>query len=115
MGLLMISHDLGTIATACERIYVMYAGRTIEWGPTSRVFGQPSHPYTVGLLGASRADRDENHRFVTIGGNVPNLAETIVGCPFAPRCTYTFDKCREAMPDAFTNAPGQLARCWKLQ
>jgi len=115
MGLLMISHDLGTIAAACERIYVMYAGRTIEWGPTSRVFGSPAHPYTTGLLKASRADRDENHRFVTIGGNVPNLAEAIVGCPFAPRCDHVFDKCRQAMPDAFMNAPDQLARCWKLQ
>jgi oligopeptide/dipeptide ABC transporter ATP-binding protein len=115
MGLLMISHDLGTIATACERVYVMYAGRTIEWGPTRQVFGRPAHPYTTGLLRASRADRDENQRFVTIGGNVPNLAEPIVGCPFAPRCPYVFDKCREAMPDAFTIPPDQTARCWKLQ
>jgi oligopeptide/dipeptide ABC transporter ATP-binding protein len=115
MALLMISHDLGAIATACERIYVMYAGRTIEWGPTHQVFGRPAHPYTTGLLKASRADRDENQRFVTIGGNVPNLAEPIVGCPFAPRCPYVFDKCREAMPGAFTIPPDQSARCWKLQ
>jgi oligopeptide/dipeptide ABC transporter ATP-binding protein len=115
MGLLMISHDLGLIASTCNRIYVMYAGRTIEWGPTRDVFGSPAHPYTIGLLKASRADRDENNRFVTIGGNVPNLAETIVGCPFAPRCTLAFDKCREEMPTPFTKAPEQFARCWKLQ
>jgi oligopeptide/dipeptide ABC transporter, ATP-binding protein, C-terminal domain len=115
MGLLMISHDLGLIASACERIYVMYAGRTIEWGPTAHVFGAPTHPYTIGLLRASRADRDENNRFVTIGGNVPNLAEAIDGCPFAPRCDHVFEKCRTTMPPPVTKAPDQLARCWKVQ
>lgn len=115
MGLLMISHDLGTIAQACEHIYVMYAGRTIEWGPTKQVFSGPAHPYTTGLLSASRADRDEHHRFVTIPGNVPNLAEDIVGCPFAPRCDDAFDKCRQAMPEAFMHTHDRSARCWKLQ
>ena len=69
--MLLISHDLGIVASACERIYVMYAGRTVEWGTTAAVFETPAHPYTVGLLHAAQADRDSEGRFVTIAGDPP--------------------------------------------
>jgi oligopeptide/dipeptide ABC transporter ATP-binding protein len=115
MSLLLISHDLGIVASACDRIYVMYAGRTIEWGSTAAVFETPAHPYTVGLLHAAQADRDRDGRFVTISGDPPNLASIGAGCAFAPRCTYAMPQCIATMPAATTLAQGggQTVRCWR--
>ena len=73
MAMLLISHDLGIVASACERLYVMYAGRVVEWGRTRDVFGKPAHPYTVGLFQAARAARDAQGRFATIRGDPPHL------------------------------------------
>ena len=117
MGLLLISHDLGIIASSCDRLYVMYAGTTIEWGATKDVFSGPAHPYTRGLLAAAEAALDKNGRFATIEGDVPNLAKDIVGCPFAPRCEYVLQKCRSHMPRALRASPSveHLARCWLFE
>jgi oligopeptide/dipeptide ABC transporter ATP-binding protein len=116
-ALLLISHDLGVVASACERLYVMYAGRIVEWGPTEQVFRDPWHPYTSGLLRAARVERNQNRRFATIEGDVPNLIETTLGCPFAGRCPHTMPRCREEMPPAFPVAPKapRAARCWRLE
>jgi oligopeptide/dipeptide ABC transporter ATP-binding protein len=115
MALLLISHDLGLVASACQRIYVMYAGRTIEWGPTARVFGAPAHPYSEGLLHAAQTDRDPDGRFVTIGGDPPDLTHTGVGCAFAPRCGYAIAPCTEAMPEpiALAESRNHMVRCWR--
>ena len=86
MAMLLITHDLGIVASACERLYVIYAGRVVEWGRTKEVFAEPAHPYTVGLFQAARAERDAQGRFATIGGEPPDLGELAQGCPFAPRC-----------------------------
>ncbi|HEY4201290.1 MAG TPA: ABC transporter ATP-binding protein [Devosiaceae bacterium] len=98
MGLLVISHDLSVISAACERLYVMYAGRMVEWGNTPAIFGQPAHPYTSGLLQAAMAEKDERGRFITIPGNVFDLRSTAAGCPFQPRCPHAIAACAEAMP-----------------
>ena len=115
MAMLLVSHDLGIVASACERIYVMYAGRTVEWGPTAAVFETPAHPYTVGLLHAAQAERDSMGRFVTIPGDTPDLARMGAGCPFAARCAYTMAECREAMPGplALPGGERQTVRCWR--
>src|SRR5215470_7094367 len=97
MAMLLISHDLGIVASACDRIYVMYAGRTIEWGRTASIFEAPAHPYTVGLMHAAQADRDGQGRFVTIPGEPPNLAAFAPGCPFAPRCGQALQQCTRTM------------------
>jgi oligopeptide/dipeptide ABC transporter ATP-binding protein len=117
MSVLLISHDLGIIASSCDRLYVMYAGATIEWGTTTDVFQQPAHPYASGLLGAAEAALDSDGQFVTIEGDVPNLTEDIRGCPFAPRCRYVMDKCRAEMPPQFRAppTPDHRARCWLLE
>jgi oligopeptide/dipeptide ABC transporter ATP-binding protein len=114
MATLLISHDLGIVASACERIYVMYAGRLVEWGRTQDVFGKPAHPYTQGLFEAARAERDQQGRFATIAGDPPNLALPTPGCPFAPRCAKVMEVCRQAMPEpsgAGEDASHEL-RCW---
>jgi oligopeptide/dipeptide ABC transporter ATP-binding protein len=114
MAMLLISHDLGIVASACERIYVMYAGRIVEWGPTPQVFGAPAHPYTRGLFAAARAARDAQGRFATIPGNPPNLALQAQGCPFAPRCSEAMEVCAQEMPDpsSVTREAAHRLRCW---
>jgi oligopeptide/dipeptide ABC transporter ATP-binding protein len=115
MAMLLISHDLGIVAAACERIYVMYAGRTIEWGATAAVFATPAHPYTMGLLHSAHAKRDEEGRFVTISGDPPNLAMLGAGCAFAERCRYAMPECTKTMPQpvALTADGRHTVSCWR--
>jgi oligopeptide/dipeptide ABC transporter ATP-binding protein len=115
MAMLLISHDLGVVASACERIYVMYAGRIVEWGPQAAVFATPAHPYTIGLLHAARAERDEAGRFVTIPGDPPDMSALTPGCAFAPRCGHVMAECRRTMPSgcALAAEPRHGVRCWR--
>ena len=114
MALLLISHDLGIVASACERIYVMYAGHSVEWGRTADVFRRPAHPYTVGLLKAAQAARNAEGRFATIAGDPPNLSALSPGCPFTPRCSLARAECSKDMPPPgpARNAGAQQVRCW---
>jgi oligopeptide/dipeptide ABC transporter ATP-binding protein len=114
MAMLLISHDLGIVASACERLYVMYAGRVVEWGCTQDVFGRPAHPYTVGLFQAARAVRDAQGRFATIRGDPPNFVELAQGCPFVPRCAHAMAECSHRMPEPFAlpQSPSHGLRCW---
>jgi oligopeptide/dipeptide ABC transporter ATP-binding protein len=113
MALLLISHDLGIVRWLCEELYIMYAGRMVEWGPTSALFAQPAHPYLSGLLDAARTLRGQDGRFAAIKGEVPDLKALITACPFAPRCQHRMVVC-DQMPPAFdvgdTGTHG--TRCW---
>jgi oligopeptide/dipeptide ABC transporter ATP-binding protein len=113
MALLLISHDLGVVRSVCDRVYIMYAGRMVEWGSTAEVFGSPGHPYVDGLLAAAQTERVGRH-FATIKGEVPNLSAAISSCPFAPRCPKAFDPCsREMPPTSDLGAAGShQVRCW---
>jgi oligopeptide/dipeptide ABC transporter ATP-binding protein len=116
MSLLVISHDLGLLRWNCDRVYVMYAGHTIEQGLTGDVLARSAHPYTRGLVEASRLRRLDDGRFATIGGDVPDLRERYRQCPFVARCAHAFAACREQMPPvAAGEGPGHEARCWLLQ
>jgi oligopeptide/dipeptide ABC transporter ATP-binding protein len=115
MGLLLISHDLAVISALCKRVFVMYAGRTIESGPTAAVLGRPAHPYTTALLQSARGARDAAGRFITIEGEIPDRLGRQVGCAFAPRCTVPMPRCGHEMPDWFAAATDHQARCWRLQ
>jgi oligopeptide/dipeptide ABC transporter ATP-binding protein len=114
MAMLLISHDLGIVAQACERIYVMYAGRIIEWGSKSAVFETPAHPYALGLLQAAKADRDGEGRFVTIPGDPPGIGATSDGCPFGPRCAHRRSECTRQMPAPLLldQDSEHTVRCW---
>lgn len=114
MALLLISHDLGVIASAAERLYVMYAGHIVEWGPTAEIFAAPRHPYTVGLVQAARAARDPQGRFATIAGDPPDLSRLGIGCPFVPRCPRAKGECEGAMPEPSTSGGSteHQLRCW---
>jgi oligopeptide/dipeptide ABC transporter ATP-binding protein len=114
MSLLVISHDLGLLRWNCDRVYVMYAGHVIESGPTEALMRHPAHPYTQGLIAASRLRRLADGHFATIGGDVPGLAERFTHCPFAARCPQVMDVCRREMPPFFEGGAGHTARCWLL-
>jgi oligopeptide/dipeptide ABC transporter ATP-binding protein len=114
MALLLISHDLAVVRALCRRVYVMYAGRTVEWGPASAVFETPAHPYVHALLRAARTVRNEGGRFSTVEGDVPDLRDRMAGCPFASRCVQAMPVCRDRMPGTTPVARSGLheVRCW---
>ncbi len=112
-ALLLISHDLGVVRAVCDRVYIMYAGRMVEWGGTSEVFAAPGHPYVEGLLAAATTERQGRY-FATINGEVADLSVPITSCPFAPRCPKVFDPCTREMPPTFSlgGLGSHSARCW---
>jgi peptide/nickel transport system ATP-binding protein len=98
-AMLFITHDLAVVATACERVLVMYGGRIVEAGPVREVLTRPRHRYTQGLVGASDLTAvDERGRLVTIPGSVPAAGEFPSGCVFRSRCGHADDACAELPP-----------------
>jgi oligopeptide transport system ATP-binding protein len=115
-GIMMITHSMGVVAGVAERIQVMYAGSIVETGRTETIFADPRHPYTVGLMRSiPRLDAREKERLEPIGGMPPDLIDLPDMCPFAPRCAYARDACREAKPPLIEIAPGHSSACffWK--
>jgi oligopeptide/dipeptide ABC transporter ATP-binding protein len=110
LALLLITHDLGVVAQTADRVAVMYAGRIVEEAPVARVFRQPGHPYTQGLL-ASIPGGTAGRALTAIEGTVPTPDAVGPGCTFAPRCRYRFDRCVEAVPPMFTIGAEHTARC----
>lgn len=116
-AILLISHDLGVIASVCSRVVVMYAGEIVEEGPTEAILANPRHPYTWALVNAvPRIDRyvPGQRRLVTIEGTPPDPLAHPPGCRFAPRCPFRVEACTEH-PDLLTLAPGRKSRCWVTQ
>ncbi len=116
-AIVLISHDLGVIASVCARVVVMYAGEVVEEGPTEAILSNPRHPYTWALINAvPRIDRHVpgQRRLVTIEGTPPDPIAHPPGCRFAARCPFRIDKCTEH-PDLLELAPGAKARCWVTQ
>jgi oligopeptide/dipeptide ABC transporter ATP-binding protein len=112
MALLVVSHDLGLLRWHCDRIYVMYAGRTIEWGDAASIIDRPRHPYTSGLIATSRLLRGANGRFGALRGEVATMDNGDAGCPFAPRCPEAHAQCRERMPGEFAVTRTHRTKCW---
>ncbi|EJA5007292.1 ABC transporter ATP-binding protein [Salmonella enterica] len=111
-AIIMITHDLGVVAGICDKVLVMYAGRTMEYGKARDVFYQPVHPYSIGLLNAVPRLDSEGAEMLTIPGNPPNLLCLPKGCPFQPRCPHAMEICNNAPPlEAFS--PGRLRACFK--
>ena len=110
-SILLISHNLGAIARVCDDVYVMYAGRIVEYAEICTLFDAPAHPYTKGLLNAVSSLRKGGETLDTIPGNVPRLLHLPAGCTFAPRCEQCCEACREQMPEMREIAPGHGVRC----
>jgi oligopeptide transport system ATP-binding protein len=98
-AIILITHDLGVVASICRRVMVMYAGRIVEEADARDLFARPRHPYTLGLLGSvPRWDRDREVELRVIPGQPPDLIHLPPGCAFAPRCPYRLDSCTVAVP-----------------
>ncbi len=116
MSIIWITHDLGVVAGLAERVLVMYAGYIIEESGVKELYANPSHPYTQGLLHSlPRMDTDEHYRLADIPGLPPVLIEKPVGCPFAPRCSYVFDRCKENPPLMEVGVKHRAACWWNIK
>src|SRR2546428_6144386 len=107
MTLLIISHDVSTVAKVADRICVMYAGQLVEESASLRIFKETLHPYTEGLLGAFPSVTGEKRRIEAIPGNPPSLLHPPGGCLFHPRCKYAQDICKTEPPPFFWTADGK--------
>lgn len=111
-GVVMITHDMGVVAEVADRVVVMYAGEVVEEGSVEKVFNDPQHPYTKGLLASVPNVDDDKFSIEAIPGTLPSLDENISGCRFHPRCKFAMDKCKEKIPPAFKVSEGHTSRCW---
>jgi peptide/nickel transport system ATP-binding protein len=114
MSVILVTHDLGVVATRTSRIIVMYAGRVVETGSTRDVFARHRMPYTRALLeGSPKVSSPSHTRLLAIPGRPPNLLDLPRGCAFAPRCAYATDQCREERPELeAAEEPGHTFACW---
>jgi oligopeptide/dipeptide ABC transporter ATP-binding protein len=111
LSLIFITHNLGVVAHACDRIGVMYASHLVELGTTREIFRNPQHPYTVGLLN-SIPRLDTKAKYLTpITGTVCNMMAPPSGCKFHPRCAHAMDVCKREIPALREVAPGHHAAC----
>ena len=110
MAIMLITHDLGVVASMADFVAVMYLGKIVEYADTRTVFKNPRHPYTMGLLN-SIPQVGQKRRLVPIEGTIPDPFEIPQGCAFAPRCPHVMDKCREE-PQLLEIESGHRVSCW---
>ncbi len=112
-AIILITHDLGVVAGLCDQVMVLYGGRIMEQGSAESIFYRPTHPYTLGLLGAVPKLDHEGDRLLAIPGVPPNMAHLPAGCPFSERCTFVMDRCVTDRPalQAADNDPLVLRAC----
>jgi len=111
MSTLVISHDMGVIGCVCDRVYVMYASRIVEHGPTETIIENPRHPYVIGLIRSIPAFVKTESRLAQIPGEVPNPLDPPSGCRFHPRCEYAIPACRTMKPDLRDVGPEHATAC----
>jgi oligopeptide transport system ATP-binding protein len=114
VGIIFITHDFGIVAKMCDRVAVMYAGRIVETGDVRQIFNEPAHPYSEALLASVPKLEERTQRLYSIEGQPPPLFDLPPGCPFAPRCEFVQDVCREAFPVVSTLGEDHTASCWKI-
>jgi oligopeptide/dipeptide ABC transporter ATP-binding protein len=112
-AIILITHDLGVIAELADDVIVMYAGQVIERCSAERLFAEPQHPYTIGLLGSIPRLHLEQPRLSAIEGFVPDAAALPAGCRFHPRCPFAVEKCRQEVPPLMEITPHHQAACWR--
>ena len=116
MSIIMITHDLGVVASMCERIAVMYAGHIVEYGTADEIFYEPKHEYTKGLINSiPKLSAQETERLIPIEGQPVDLLNPPAGCPFAPRCANCMKICLREMPPKTELSDTHYSHCWLLQ
>jgi len=112
-GLILITHDLGVVASVAERIVVMYSGRVMEQGDVDAMYARPANPYTIGLLDSIPRLDARVGRLPAIPGLPPNLLNVPSGCPFHVRCTRAGDQCRlDPVPPLIEVGAAHKSACW---
>jgi len=112
-ALVIITHDLGVVARYADRVNVMYAGRIVEAGPARKIYNNPKHPYTVGLMNSvPRLDGDLDSALEPIEGQPPDLGNLPSGCAFHPRCVHAVERCSVERPELITVEGEHVAACW---
>jgi oligopeptide/dipeptide ABC transporter ATP-binding protein len=111
MSLLLVTHDLGVVAEVCDRVAIMYAGKIVEIGEIYKLYKDPKHPYTSGLLNATPTIQ-KLEKIATIKGGVPNLINPPSGCRFHPRCLYATKKCEVEEPPLAKIEEERYVACW---
>ena len=112
MAIIMVTHDLGVIASMCDEIIVMYGGRVCERGTADAIFYSPAHEYTKGLLRSIPTKTNSKTRLVPIGGTPINMLNMPKGCAFCPRCDAAMKICLTEKPEEIWVGEDHLASCW---
>lgn len=113
LAIILITHDLGVVAETCDWVVVMYAGRIVEYAPVFKIFQEPYHPYTQGLIQSIPRLEQDLKRLSAIEGVVPNLQDLPPGCSFHPRCPYVSESCKKSMPPIEEVSLNHWVRCLK--
>mgnify|MGYP001236180641 CR=1 FL=1 len=111
MALLFITHDISVVVQTCDRVAVMYGGKIMETGPVRQVFGEPFHPYTMGLTNAFPTLEGAQRELISIPGTPPDLLRPPGGCRFAERCPFATERCRAEEPARHEVGPGRFSAC----
>ena len=112
-GIIMITHDLGVVASICDRIAIMYGGKIVETGTVFEIFEHPQHPYTIGLLSCiSNPNELEKKELHPIPGSPPDLLNIQENCPFADRCAAAMKICKLHMPQETQISATHRCSCW---
>jgi len=114
-SVILITHNLGVVAQTCDRLAVLYAGRVAETGTTREIFTNPQHPYTRGLMAAIPRPGSRGKRMEVIAGTVPSNPGALTGCPFAPRCDFTMERCLEKAPPLIDLGSGHVSACFLVE
>jgi len=115
MALLLITHDLAIVSQMAHRVAMMYAGQVVEVAEAAAFFSRPLHPYAANLFAALPDSSKRGHWLASIGGTVPALNQTFVGCRFADRCADVMARCRQSVPALLAPEPGHAVRCFLYQ
>ncbi len=112
MSMILITHDLSLVAEMCDTVGIIYGGQMIEYGSGSRIFHNPKHPYTIGLIRAFPNLEGKKSKLSSIPGSPPDLVRLPTGCRFAARCPYATAKCTSDSPPLIEVEPNHFSRCW---
>lgn len=110
-SVIMITHDLGVVASLCDRIIIMYGGKIVESGSAREIFYEPRHPYTMGLLRCVH-NPEKKEKLMPIPGSPPDLLKPPAGCPFVDRCSEAMKICKAQMPEETVYSETHVCSCW---
>ena len=111
-GILLITHDLGVVADICDSVVVMYSGQVVEQGNKREILKDPQHPYSQGLIRSLPKLHEQDKKLYSIPGTVARPKMNQVGCRFAPRCEFAFERCFKENPDLYDLENGRKSRCF---